>query len=123
MFNLSGSEIVVILLLALVVLGPEKLPDAMRRAGRAYSEFRRMSTTFQREMRDAMDEPMREMQATADLIRESARFDADAVEAAGASAPTGAVRTEPEPSEPAVSDAASDEPPSPESPSPGPGDR
>ncbi|MET0326059.1 MAG: twin-arginine translocase TatA/TatE family subunit, partial [Ilumatobacteraceae bacterium] len=27
MFNLSGTEIVVILLLALVVLGPEKLPD------------------------------------------------------------------------------------------------
>jgi len=30
-FNLQGSELVIILLLALVVLGPEKLPDAMRK--------------------------------------------------------------------------------------------
>ena len=31
MFNLQGGEIVIIVLLALVVLGPEKLPDAMRK--------------------------------------------------------------------------------------------
>ena len=42
MFNLSGSEIVVILLLALIVLGPEKLPDAMRRAGKAFAEIKKM---------------------------------------------------------------------------------
>lgn len=95
MFNLSGSEIVVILLLALVVLGPEKLPDAMRRAGKAYSEFRKMSATFQKEMRDAMDEPMREVRQTADLIRDSARFDPNAAEAAAAAAPTGADQVEP----------------------------
>jgi sec-independent protein translocase protein TatB len=35
-FNLSGSEIVVILLLALIVLGPEKLPEAIRRFARVY---------------------------------------------------------------------------------------
>ncbi|MFV0306690.1 MAG: twin-arginine translocase TatA/TatE family subunit [Desertimonas sp.] len=90
MFNLSGSEIVVILLLALVVLGPEKLPDALRRAGKTYAELRRMGTSFQREMRDVMDEPMREMRETTDLIRKSATFDADAAEAAAASSPTGA---------------------------------
>jgi sec-independent protein translocase protein TatB len=43
-FNLSGSEIIVILLLALVILGPEKLPEAMRKAGKAYSELRKMRT-------------------------------------------------------------------------------
>lgn len=90
MFNLSGSEIVVILLLALVVLGPEKLPDALRRAGRTYAELRKMGTSFQREMREVMDEPIREMRETTDLIRKSATFDADAVEAAAASSPTGA---------------------------------
>ena len=45
MFNLSGTEIVVILLLALVVLGPEKLPDALRRAGRTYAELKKMGIT------------------------------------------------------------------------------
>ena len=44
MFNLSGSEIVFLLLIALVVLGPERLPDAMRRFGKTYSEVKKMST-------------------------------------------------------------------------------
>ena len=54
MFNLSGSEIIVILLLALVVLGPEKLPDAIRRAGRTYAELKRMGNSFQDEVRSVL---------------------------------------------------------------------
>ncbi len=74
MFNFQGSELVIILLLALVVLGPEKLPDAIRQMGKAYSELRRMSSSFQQEFRSVVDEPMREMRETADLIRDSADF-------------------------------------------------
>jgi len=73
-FNLQGGEIVIILLLALVVLGPEKLPQAMRRAGQFYAELRKMSSGFQDEFKAAMDEPVREMRQTADLLRESADF-------------------------------------------------
>ncbi len=73
-FNLQGGEIIIILLLALVVLGPEKLPDAMRRAGKAYAEFKKMSTTFQKEFKSVVDEPMREMRETANLLRDSADF-------------------------------------------------
>jgi sec-independent protein translocase protein TatB len=76
-FNLSGSEIIVILLLALVVLGPEKLPDAMRRAGRAYSELRKMATSFQSEVRSVIEEPMNEMRETADMLREATKFGED----------------------------------------------
>ncbi|MGI9053419.1 MAG: twin-arginine translocase TatA/TatE family subunit [Ilumatobacteraceae bacterium] len=75
MFNLSGSEIIVILLLALVVLGPEKLPDALRRAGRTYAELKKMGNSFQTEMRSVIDEPMKEMRETADMLRSSATFD------------------------------------------------
>ena len=74
MFNLQGSELIIILLLALVVLGPEKLPDAMRRAGRAYSELKKMATGFQQEFNSAMEEPMREARETADLLRDSTDF-------------------------------------------------
>ena len=74
MFNLSGSEIVVILLLALVVLGPEKLPDAIRKFGRTYAELKKMGTGFQLEFKSAIDEPMREMRETADLLKKSADF-------------------------------------------------
>ena len=72
MFNLQGSEIIVILLVALVVLGPEKLPDAVRRASRTYHELRKMGTGFQSELKAALDEPMREMRETADLVRDAA---------------------------------------------------
>jgi sec-independent protein translocase protein TatB len=73
-FNLSGSEIVVILLLALVVLGPEKLPDAIRRAGKTYAELKKMGNSFQSEMKSVLDEPMKEMRDTADLLKKSMDF-------------------------------------------------
>ncbi|HEY6532891.1 MAG TPA: Sec-independent protein translocase protein TatB [Acidimicrobiales bacterium] len=55
MFNVGGGEILVILLLALVVLGPDKLPETARKVGRYVNEFRRMTSGFQEEFRQAMD--------------------------------------------------------------------
>ena len=71
---MSGTEIVVILLLALVVLGPEKLPDAIRKFGRTYAELKKMGSGFQQEFKSAIDEPMREMRETADLLKKSVDF-------------------------------------------------
>ena len=58
MFNVGGPELIVILLVALLVLGPTKLPDAARQMGKAMNEFRRMSTGFRAELRDALNEPV-----------------------------------------------------------------
>lgn len=80
MFNFSGSEIVFLLLLALIVLGPEKLPDAVRRFGKTYGEFKKMSAGFQSELKSALDEPMREMRDTADAFKRAASFDFDSDE-------------------------------------------
>ena len=77
-FNFSGSEIVFLLLLALIVLGPEKLPDAVRKFGKTYAEFKKMTTGFQSELKSALDEPMREMRDTADAFKKAASFDFDA---------------------------------------------
>jgi Tat protein translocase TatB subunit len=71
-FNLQGSEIIVILILALVVLGPEKLPNAIRQFAKTYGELKKMSTGFQSELKSALDEPMREMRETANLVRDAA---------------------------------------------------
>lgn len=73
MFNLSGSEIVIILLLALVVLGPEKLPEAIRRFGRVYGELRRVSKGFQSEFKEAFDEPLRELRETAQMTTDAVK--------------------------------------------------
>lgn len=57
MLNLGTGELVVIFLVALLVLGPSKLPDAARQMGRMVAELRRLSTGFQDEMRAAMQDP------------------------------------------------------------------
>jgi len=58
MLNLGTGELLVILLVALLVLGPAKLPQAARQMGKAVAELRRMSAGFQAEMRDALQEPV-----------------------------------------------------------------
>ena len=69
MGNPGSGELLVIFFVALLVLGPNKLPDAARQVGRAVNEIRRVSGGFQREMREAMQEPMRAAeQAKADLL-------------------------------------------------------
>jgi Tat protein translocase TatB subunit len=59
MFNVGAGELLVILLIALIVLGPEKLPDTARKIGNVMGELRRMSSGFQEEMRSAMDDVTR----------------------------------------------------------------
>ena len=50
-------EVLVILVAALLILGPKRLPEAARQMGRAINEFRRMSEGLQDEMRTAFAEP------------------------------------------------------------------
>lgn len=65
MFNFSGSEIIFLLILGLVVLGPEKLPGVLRKAGRLYGEFKRVTSDAQSELRQAFNDPIRDLQSTA----------------------------------------------------------
>ncbi len=58
MFNIGGGELLVILLIALIVLGPTKLPEAARQVGAVARELRRMSSSFQAELKSALDEPV-----------------------------------------------------------------
>ncbi|HSH59879.1 MAG TPA: Sec-independent protein translocase protein TatB [Acidimicrobiales bacterium] len=58
MLNIGAAEMLVVLVVALLVLGPNKLPDAARQVGRAIGEMRRLSNGFQAEMRGALHEPV-----------------------------------------------------------------
>jgi sec-independent protein translocase protein TatB len=55
MFNIGGGEFLVIALIALIVLGPQRLPEAARQVGKAMGDLRRMSSGFQEELRGALD--------------------------------------------------------------------
>ena len=55
MFNVGGGELLVILLIALMVLGPDRLPGFAKKAGKVMGDIRRVSQGFQTEIRQAMD--------------------------------------------------------------------
>ncbi|MFZ9911567.1 MAG: twin-arginine translocase TatA/TatE family subunit [Ilumatobacteraceae bacterium] len=88
MFNLSGSEVVFIAILGLIVLGPEKLPSAMRRVGKVYREIRNISSNVQREVNKVMEEPMREVRKLVEEpIGEAKKFTKDAGDVFGGKMP------------------------------------
>ncbi|MDQ4132374.1 MAG: twin-arginine translocase TatA/TatE family subunit [Actinomycetota bacterium] len=111
--NLGAAEILVILVVALIVLGPKRLPEAGRQVGKALAEMRRWSRGIQSEIKDAFDvveEPP--MVSTDQVTAEAARVEAARPEAATA-APSSSETTSPAPTEPVVPSAA---PTSPERP-------
>ena len=55
MFGIGSSELLVILVVALIALGPKSLASVSRSLGRAVGEFRRVSTDFQRTLNAEVD--------------------------------------------------------------------
>lgn len=53
--SLGPAEILVIMVVALIVLGPKKLPEAGRQMGKAIAEVRKWSQGFQDEIKSAID--------------------------------------------------------------------
>jgi sec-independent protein translocase protein TatB len=57
--SVGAPELIVIFLVALLVLGPDKLPGAARQAGKAMGDLRRMMAGLESEVKSAMrDDPM-----------------------------------------------------------------
>ena len=54
--NIGPMELMLVLVVALLVLGPARLPEAGRQVGKALAEFRRISSGVQRELREALEE-------------------------------------------------------------------
>ena len=74
MGGLISAKFLVVLVIALVVLGPEKLPEATRTMGRWVAELRRITTGFTEEVRSAFDsselaEPVQELRSATQTLR------------------------------------------------------
>ena len=73
MGSIGGPEILIVLLVALIVLGPKRLPHAARQVGRAVAEFRRVTNDFQSEVRNAIAEPVITRPPLADPVVDEAK--------------------------------------------------
>lgn len=61
MFGIGSTELLVILVVALIVLGPKSLAGVSRSLGKAMGEFRKVSNDFQRTLNaEAAQEEVRE---------------------------------------------------------------
>jgi Tat protein translocase TatB subunit len=56
MFGIGMTELIVIFAIALIVLGPKRLPELARSLGRGIAEFRRASNDLRREFMDTADD-------------------------------------------------------------------
>ncbi|MDQ2678092.1 MAG: twin-arginine translocase TatA/TatE family subunit, partial [Actinomycetota bacterium] len=57
MGNFSGGEFIIILIVALVVLGPDRLPEMARSAGRMLHKLKTMTDGLGDDVKGVMDDP------------------------------------------------------------------
>ncbi len=55
MFNIGPWELGLILLVALIVVGPGKLPEVAKSIGKGINEFKKVTNGYKREFQEAMD--------------------------------------------------------------------
>lgn len=85
MFDIGFSEMIVIAVIALIVLGPEKLPRVARTAGHLLGRMQRyvndVKADINREIElDELKKLQKEMQSTAQSIEQTVRGEFNAVE-------------------------------------------
>ena len=93
MFNVGPLELVVVLIIALIVLGPQRLPDVARSVGRGMREFRSALESPDEDDEDEVDhmddddetEPEAEAEAAAATTGAGYQKDADSSESSSSS--------------------------------------
>ncbi|MBI5814964.1 MAG: twin-arginine translocase TatA/TatE family subunit [Nitrospinae bacterium] len=76
MFGIGVPELLVILVVALIVIGPAKLPEIARALGKAYAEFSRSL----REVKSSINDITSEFEHEARIVREPGKAALDAIE-------------------------------------------
>ncbi len=78
MFGIGMPELFIIMLVALIVIGPAKLPEIARSLGKGYAEFAKSM----REVRSSFDDLSSEFEEEKDIVQQPLRSLSAAVEKA-----------------------------------------
>jgi TatA/E family protein of Tat protein translocase len=87
MGNLGMPELMMILVLALLLFGPNKLPEIGKQVGKALGEFKRASNDLKRTIEDEMEKASSGLKIDDPPKPEAAKVEAAKPEAAPALAP------------------------------------
>ncbi|MFA5890452.1 MAG: twin-arginine translocase TatA/TatE family subunit [Actinomycetota bacterium] len=87
MFNIGTGEMFVVLLIALLVFGPQRLPEIARNLGKAVRAFQQESQKATAIFRDAVDEVDRSQRAAASPPGPASGSGVIDIPASGGSAP------------------------------------
>jgi sec-independent protein translocase protein TatB len=76
MFDISFSELALIVIIAIIAIGPKELPQVMRTIARVTRQIRRTATDFKREVEDAIyADEIKEFQKNMEATMENAGLD------------------------------------------------
>jgi TatA/E family protein of Tat protein translocase len=84
--TLGGPELILILVVALIVFGPRRLPEIGKSMGRMLAEFRKASNDFKRTIEDEIEADKARSQAPAAVPPAASSLEAPATPAEPASA-------------------------------------
>ncbi|RMG91156.1 MAG: twin-arginine translocase subunit TatB, partial [Candidatus Dadabacteria bacterium] len=73
MFGMGMGEILLVLGIALIVIGPKRLPDLARALGRGLAEFRRATEDIQRTIYQEVHKPLDPQELWKDLEKARAQ--------------------------------------------------
>ena len=79
MFGIGMPELLVILGLAIIILGPKKIPEVARGLGRAMREFRRATD----DMKEQFEEETKELKDATETLGEEVNFEEEGDEPIG----------------------------------------
>ena len=77
MFGMGMPEILLIMAVALIVIGPKKLPELANTLGRTFGEFRKATNDLKETFSVDMDTPTREKNQSIPMPEESAPQDTE----------------------------------------------
>lgn len=55
MFGIGVTELIVIFIIALIVIGPQKLPDIAKALGKAFAEFKKATEEIKNSVKDDIE--------------------------------------------------------------------